>query len=59
MTTSRAQADVSTSYELGVSSFIQKPVSFEKLVDIIKTFEKYWLHIVKLPESSQKAQKGS
>ena len=49
LTTSQAQEDIYRTYDLGVSSFITKPVSFEGLVDIMKTLGKYWFEIVSLP----------
>ncbi|MGD9200097.1 MAG: response regulator [Chitinispirillia bacterium] len=49
MTTSKAEEDIYRTYDLGVNSFITKPVSFESLVDVMKTIEKYWLKIVELP----------
>ena len=49
LTTSKAQEDIFRTYDLGVSSFITKPVSFEGLVDIMKTLSKYWFEIVTLP----------
>src|SRR4051794_22635490 len=41
LTTSEDEIDVIQSYELGVSSFITKPVSFESLVEVMKTIGKY------------------
>jgi len=49
MTTSKAEEDVIRSYDLSASSYIAKPVTFERLVDVIKTLGKYWLEIVELP----------
>ena len=49
LTTSKAQEDIYRTYDLGVSSYITKPVSFEGLVDIMKTLSKYWFEIVTLP----------
>jgi CheY-like chemotaxis protein len=49
LTTSRADEDVYKSYDLGVNSYIVKPVTFEALVDILQTLEKYWFEIVELP----------
>ncbi len=54
LTTSQAEEDIFTTYDLGASSFIRKPVSFEELVKIIKTFTEYWLEIVKLPPEKAK-----
>src|SRR5262245_62101476 len=52
LTTSKAEEDIYRSYDLGVSSFIIKPVTFESLVDIMKTLSKYWFEIVELPHDS-------
>ncbi|MEH0158224.1 response regulator [Limibacter armeniacum] len=50
LTTSSDEDDIHDTYELGVSSFITKPVSFDSLVDTIKTLGKYWIELVKLPK---------
>jgi DNA-binding response OmpR family regulator len=49
LTTSKAEEDVLRSYDLGVSSFITKPVTFEELVHVVKNIGKYWFEIVELP----------
>jgi CheY-like chemotaxis protein len=49
LTTSQDEADMIQSYDLGVSSFITKPVSFESLVEVMKTIGKYWIEIVSVP----------
>lgn len=49
LTTSKAEEDILRTYELGVNSFITKPVSFEGLVDITETLSRYWFEIVALP----------
>lgn len=54
LTTSKAEEDIIKSYDLGVNSFITKPVSFSSLVDIMKTLNKYWFEIVELPPSFMK-----
>ncbi len=53
LTTSKADEDVYRSYDLGVNSYIVKPVTFEALVDILQTLEKYWFEIVELPPSKE------
>jgi CheY-like chemotaxis protein len=53
LTTSKADEDVYKSYDLGVNSYIVKPVTFEALVDILQTLEKYWFEIVELPPSKE------
>ena len=49
LTTSEADEDIVRSYELGVSSFITKPVTFHGLVEVMKAFGKYWIEIVAIP----------
>jgi CheY-like chemotaxis protein len=49
LTTSKSDEDIYRSYDLGVNSYIVKPVTFEALVDILQTLEKYWFEIVELP----------
>lgn len=49
LTTSKAEEDILKTYDLGVSSFITKPVTFSSLVDVMKTLSKYWFEIVELP----------
>ena len=49
LTTSKADEDIFKSYDLGVNSYIVKPVTFEALVDVLQTLEKYWFEIVELP----------
>jgi CheY-like chemotaxis protein len=49
MTTSKAEEDILRTYDLSAASYITKPVTFEGLVEVIKTLGKYWLEIVELP----------
>ena len=49
LTTSRAEEDVVRSYDLGVNSFITKPVTFQGMVDAMKTLGRYWFEVVELP----------
>ena len=49
LTTSGSDADVIRSYQLGVNSFITKPVTFTGLVDAMNVLGRYWLEIVELP----------
>ncbi|AMM49953.1 chemotaxis protein CheY [Rufibacter sp. DG15C] len=51
LTTSKAEEDVLRTYDLGVSSFITKPVTFAGLVDVMQTLSKYWFQIVELPKA--------
>ena len=50
MTTSKAEEDIFRSYDFGASSFITKPVTFDRLVDLMRTLGQYWVEIVELPD---------
>jgi len=52
LTTSSADEDVVRSYNLGVSSYIEKPVTFEKLVKVVESLGRYWFEIVKFPPNN-------
>ena len=52
LTTSEAEEDIVRSYCSGASGFIVKPVTFQRLVDVLKTVGEYWLEIVQLPRTS-------
>ena len=54
LTTSKAEEDIYRTYDLGVNSFITKPVSFDGLVEVMKVLSEYWFHIVKLPSEKIK-----
>jgi CheY-like chemotaxis protein len=49
LTTSEAEEDIYRTYDLGVNSYITKPVAFEGLVEVMKNLASYWFNIVKLP----------
>ena len=51
LTTSKNEEDVFRSYDLGVNSFITKPVSFEGLVEVVRILGHYWFEIVELPSN--------
>lgn len=49
LTTSSNQDDIAQTYDMGVSSYITKPVSFDSLVNTLRTVTHYWLEVVQLP----------
>ncbi|RJQ46923.1 MAG: response regulator [Nitrospiraceae bacterium] len=51
LTTSIAEEDIYRTYNLGVNSYITKPVAFEGLVEVMKSLANYWFNIVRLPVS--------
>jgi CheY-like chemotaxis protein len=54
LTTSKDEADVLRTYDLGVSSFITKPVTFGALVEVMRTWTQYWFEIVELPNGDHR-----
>jgi len=50
LTTSENEKDVHETYTLGANSYITKPVSFEKLVTVMKVLSEYWFDVVRLPQ---------
>lgn len=53
LTTSRAEEDILRSYKLGVSGFVVKPVTFQGLVNVLKSIGNYWVEIVELPHDNR------
>lgn len=51
-TTSKAEEDIYRSYQLGVNSFITKPVQFDNLIQVMSALGRYWFEIVELPKKS-------
>ena len=50
LTTSKAEEDIVKTYDLGVNSFISKPVTFDDLVRVTKEIGRYWFELVELPK---------
>jgi CheY-like chemotaxis protein len=42
LTSSREERDLATAYDLGVNSYIEKPVSFNKFMEVADQIELYW-----------------
>lgn len=43
LTASREGADIERAYALGANSYLQKPASFERLMDMVETLNLYWM----------------
>jgi CheY-like chemotaxis protein len=52
LTTSKAEEDIVRAYDLGVNSFISKPVTFEELATAMQTLARYWFDLVELPQDN-------
>lgn len=49
LTSSREERDLMRGYNLGVNSYIQKPVDFDQLRETVKTAGMYWLLVNQQP----------
>ncbi|MDO9537274.1 MAG: response regulator [Thermoplasmata archaeon] len=49
LTSSMLDSDIKECYEKGANSYIVKPVSFGKFVEIVKSIPLYWMLVNKLP----------
>ena len=52
LTTSKAEEDIIRTYDLGVNSYVTKPVTFKSLVELIKVLGEYWFEVVELPKDN-------
>jgi len=53
LTSSTREEDVVRTYDLGVNTFISKPVKFEDFIRVIATIRDYWILIATLPPMEQ------
>jgi two-component system, response regulator len=52
LTTSSDERDIEDCYQMGANTYVQKPVSFEGLIEAIKRLKAYWFEIALLPKDS-------
>jgi len=50
LTSSTEEKDIVESYELGVNSYIRKPVDFDQFIEAVKQLGLYWLLLNKSPQ---------
>jgi two-component system, response regulator len=53
LTSSTEETDIVQSYRLGANSFVQKPVDFDRFVDIARSLGVYWLTVNRLPRQRE------
>lgn len=53
LTTSSDERDVEECYQMGANTYVQKPVSFEGLIEAIKRLKEYWFEIALLPKDGK------
>ena len=51
LTVSQREEDVVRSYDLGVNTYIQKPVEFDNFMRVVHAVHEYWILIATLPPS--------
>ena len=59
LTTSTRDEDIARSYDSGACSFVSKPVSFEKLKEVIKHFTLYWTLVSVVPQTHPRTGEGA
>ena len=52
LTTSDAEADVLSSYELHANAYVTKPVDFNRFLEVVREIDNFFVSIVKLPGRS-------
>jgi two-component system response regulator len=52
LTTSRTQEEILSSYKLGASAYLTKPVDMEGFATIVKSLDCFWFTVVKFPANS-------
>jgi CheY-like chemotaxis protein len=53
LTTSADEKDIEECYEQGASTYIQKPVNFEGLVEAVRRIKGYWFGLALLPRNHE------
>ena len=53
LTSSRERRDVRRAYQLGANSFLVKPIEFDKLFEMVKTMNMYWIGFNEFPVSQE------
>ena len=51
LTSSNEQSDITSGYELGVNSYIRKPVDFEHFIEAVRQLGLYWLVLNQTPKN--------
>lgn len=53
LTSSSAEEDVIRSYKLQANAFLTKPVDPAEFVEVVKSFQQFWLSVVRLPPDKE------
>ena len=49
LTTSSADRDIITCYDLHANCYLTKPVQLDEFIAVVQSIKRFWLQIVKLP----------
>ena len=53
LTSSKQSTDLERAYDLGVNSYLVKPVAFDDLLEMIKALKLYWIRFNEAPRNVQ------
>jgi chemotaxis family two-component system response regulator Rcp1 len=53
MTTSKAEGDILSSYQLRANSFVTKPLELEQFIAAVRTIQEFWLAVAQLPPAQK------
>ena len=53
LTSSQAEKDIVTTYNLHANCYITKPVDFDQFIDVVRSIENFWFSVVKLPPKEE------
>jgi len=56
LTTSKSEDDILSSYGLGASSYIVKPISLDRLMRVVNSIGEYWVQIVEVPDKDRQPE---
>jgi two-component system response regulator len=52
LTTSADERDIQSCYQMGANTYVQKPVTFDGLIEATKRLKSYWFEIALLPKEA-------
>ena len=53
LTTSADERDIQNCYQMGANTYVQKPVSFEGLIEAMQRLKSYWFEFALLPKGAE------
>jgi CheY-like chemotaxis protein len=56
LTSSNQIADIDRAYDLGTNSYMVKPGDFETMINLVKTFDAYWMLLNQSPDLQPNAE---